>query len=138
MNLDWLQALLGGVLIGASAALLLWTNGRVAGISGVLAGVLWPQRGEFAWRVAFVLAMVLGGALFVRVWPENFAMAGLPRWPVWIASGLLVGVGTRVSGGCTSGHGVCGIGRGSLRSLVATAVFMATAMVTVLLSRHGL
>jgi uncharacterized membrane protein YedE/YeeE len=127
--MEWLQGLLGGVLIGASAALLLWTHGRIAGISGVLAGAL---HGPEVWRLAFLSALVAGGALFSRVWPAHFAMTGLPGWPLWIVSGLLVGVGTRVGGGCTSGHGVCGLGRGSPRSLVATLVFMGTAIVTVM------
>jgi hypothetical protein len=135
--MEWVQGLLGGVLIGASAALLLWTHGRIAGVSGVVAGVLLPQRGDFVWRLAFALAMVAGGAMFVQRWPEQFAMVGLPRWPLWLVSGLLVGIGTRIGGGCTSGHGVCGIGRGSLRSWVATSVFMASAIITVMITRHG-
>jgi uncharacterized protein len=134
-SMDWLYGLLGGVLIGASAALLLLTDGRIAGVSGVLAGALLPQRGEFAWRVAFVAALIVGGAVFSRVWPAHFSMAGVPRWPLWIVSGLLVGVGTRMGGGCTSGHGVCGIGRGSPRSMAATLVFVVTAIVTVMVVR---
>jgi uncharacterized membrane protein YedE/YeeE len=130
--MDWLQGLLGGVLIGASAALLLLTHGRIAGISGMLAGALLPQGGELGWRIPFLAALATGGALFSRLWPEQFAMTGLPPWPLWIVSGLLVGVGTRVGGGCTSGHGVCGVGRGSKRSLVATLVFVGTAMITVM------
>lgn len=129
--MEWLQGLLGGALIGGAAALLMFTHGRIAGISGLLAGVLPPQPGE-GWRMAFLGGLVAGGALFALLWPAQFAMVGLPRWPLWLVSGLLVGVGTRVSGGCTSGHGVCGLGRGSPRSLVATMVFMATAVLTVL------
>lgn len=140
MNIEWTRALLGGVLIGTSAALLLLTHGRIAGISGVLGSVLRPApdeaRSETRWRLAFLLALILGGALFVRVWPEQFETLGMPRWPVLVIAGLLVGVGTRLGHGCTSGHGVCGIGRGSSRSLVATVTFMATAILTVLLTRH--
>jgi uncharacterized protein len=140
VNIEWARALLGGVLIGTSAALLLLTHGRIAGISGVLGSVLRrpadEARGETRWRSAFLLALVLGGALFVRVWPEHFTTLGMPRWPVVLMAGLLVGVGTRIGHGCTSGHGVCGIGRGSSRSLFATLTFMASAILTVLLTRH--
>ncbi len=127
--MEWLQGLMGGVLIGAAAALFLYTHGRIAGISGVLGGALRHPEG---WRLSFLAGLVAGGAVFSRVWPEHFTMAGLPGWPLWIVSGLLVGIGTRVGGGCTSGHGVCGLGRGSPRSLVATVVFMSTAILTVL------
>lgn len=137
MNVEWISGLLGGVLIGAAAALLLWTHGRIAGVSGVLSGALVPQRGDFVWRLAFVLGLLAGGAMFGRLWPDRFSLLGLPRWPLWLAGGLLVGVGTRLAGGCTSGHGVCGLGRGSPRSLVATLVFMGAALVTVMFTRHG-
>ena len=132
MSIEWTRALLGGVLIGTAAALLLLTHGRIAGISGLL-GRIARHRGasdstaahdRFFWRVAFLLALVLGGALFVRIWPERFGTLGMPRWPVMIIAGLLVGVGTRLGNGCTSGHGVCGLGRGSPRSLAATLTFM--------------
>lgn len=138
MSIEWTRALMGGVLIGTAAGMLLLTHGRIAGISGVLGGVLSPQRSDTRWRAAFLLALVLGGAAFVRIWPERFSTLGMPRWPVLVIAGLLVGIGTRLGSGCTSGHGVCGIGRGSLRSLVATLTFMATAIITVLLTRHVL
>ncbi|HEX5658807.1 MAG TPA: YeeE/YedE family protein [Polyangiales bacterium] len=134
--MDWLHGLLGGVLIGASAALLLWTNGRIAGVSGVFAGTLLPQRGELGWRLGFIGALFVGGAIFSLIWPDNFAIDGVPSWPWWIVSGLLVGVGTRIGGGCTSGHGVCGIGRGSPRSMIATLVFVGAAMLTVIAVRR--
>ena len=140
MPSEWSQALFGGVLIGLSAAFLLVTHGRVAGISGIFGALLGGSaaRRDTLWRVAFLLALVLVGALLVRVEPDRFRTLGMPRWPMLVVAGLLVGVGTRIGGGCTSGHGVCGIGRGSPRSLAATLTFMATAIVTVLITRHFL
>ncbi len=118
-------ALLGGALIGASASLLLIFNGRVAGISGIMAGALHPRDEDARWRWTFLAGLLVGGML-LRTLASSAVSA--PHTPVGLAllSGLLVGVGTRMSGGCTSGHGVCGISRGSLRSLVATVTFMAT------------
>lgn len=137
MNMEWTRALLGGALIGCAGALLLLTHGRIAGISGTLGGLLQRRApGDTSWRVGFLLALVLGGTLFVRIWPERFGTLGMPRWPVLLIAGLLVGVGTRLGHGCTSGHGVCGLGRGSPRSLAATLTFMASAILTVLLTRH--
>ncbi|MBB4041568.1 hypothetical protein GGR34_003245 [Microvirga flocculans] len=130
------SALVGGLMIGASAALLLLLTGRIAGISGILGGLVPPTRNEAAWRLAFLVGMLiaplayaaLGGAL-----PSISIDASLP---VLIVAGLLVGYGTRLGAGCTSGHGVCGIGRLSPRSIAATLVFMATAIVTVFVTRH--
>jgi uncharacterized protein len=130
-----LASLAGGLLIGLAAALLVLGNGRVAGISGITGGLLDAVRGERAWRVAFI------AGLFVAPWLWRLA-APLPA-PVieasaatLIVAGLLVGIGTRYASGCTSGHGVCGLSRGSLRSLVATLSFMATGFVTVFVVRH--
>ena len=137
MTAGVLQALSGGALIGASAILLLWLNGRVAGISGIAGGVLFPQRDDLAWRIAFLLGLIAAGGAVVAWWPA----APQPRIGaspgLLIVAGLLVGFGTRMGNGCTSGHGVCGLGRFSLRSLVAVLVFMATAMATVFVMRHG-
>ena len=127
-----LQALGGGLLIGAGAALLLLLNGRVAGVSGILANVIEAQPGEQGWRVGFLLGLVVP-ALAVGV--GNPQLPG--SWTVALIAGLLVGVGTRLGSGCTSGHGVCGLANLSRRSLVATATFMVTAMMTVWLVRHG-
>lgn len=146
---EWIQALLGGVLIGLAAALLLLAHGRIAGISGVLFGLLSglrggllsgspTRRGQVAWRGAFVFALLLTGGLLVRLEPERFRTIGMPSWPILLIGGLLVGFGTQLGNGCTSGHGVCGLGRGSPRSLFATLTFMATAIITVLLTRHFL
>jgi len=130
------SALAGGLMMGASASLLLILNGRIAGISGIVAGLFQRDLREFSWRVAFVvgvlLAPLLYGMIFGPLPPVTFdASAG-----VIVVAGLFVGFGTRLGSGCTSGHGVCGLSRGSPRSLLATGVFMITAIVTVLVTRH--
>lgn len=131
-----LASTLGGIMIGASAALLLFGLGRIAGISGILGGVLVPRAGDKAWRFAFLAGLVVGGAIMGKLRPELFAF-GLDRRLLTVAiAGLLVGFGTRMGNGCTSGHGVCGLGRGSLRSFAATLAFMASAALTVFLSQH--
>lgn len=127
-----LSGLPGGMLIGLSAALLLWGNGRVAGISGIIGGI---RRGDVLWRVAFLLAMGAGGMITLDLLdkpvpaPEGSSL-------LLTSAGLLVGFGTRFGSGCTSGHGVCGLARFSVRSLVAVVVFMATAMLTVFIIRR--
>ncbi len=131
-------ALGGGVLIGIAGALLLLTHGRVAGISGIAAGVLAPARGEFGWRAAFIAGLVGGGFLLRGFVPEVIGAPAVGGVGIAIAAGLLVGIGTRLGNGCTSGHGVCGLARGSVRSLAATLTFMATAAATVFLVRHVL
>ncbi len=130
---DWLNALLGGLLIGSGAALLMLFNGKIAGISGIAGNVLRGIMGEGAWRVAFLLGLI-APALIVGLRTVEFA-GGLG----WLAaSGLLVGLGTQIGSGCTSGHGVCGLSNLSTRSLLATLTFMATAVITVYLVRHGI
>ena len=131
------SALAGGALIGLAAAAMLLLSGRIAGISGIFAGLLPPVRGDAAWRVWFLGGLIVGAALW-RLGAGQTADAVLfeASYPALIVGGLLAGAGTRVSGGCTSGHGVCGIGRLSPRSLVATLVFMATGAVTVYATRH--
>jgi uncharacterized protein len=136
MRPEWWSALEGGALIGLSAALLLFANGRIAGISGIVGGALRPRPHDFGWRAAFVLGLVLGGLLLFRLLPASFDMAGVPTLPVIAAAGLLVGFGTRLGSGCTSGHGICGIGRGSPRSVLATMTFMLTGVITVYIARH--
>jgi len=126
------SGLLGGMLIGLSAALLLWGNGRVAGISGILGGI---RRGDALWRIAFLLAMGAGGMTTVGLLDKPLPAPDASPL-LLISAGLLVGFGTRLGSGCTSGHGVCGLARFSIRSLVAVMVFMATAMLTVFLVRH--
>lgn len=132
----WPDALAGGVLIGLAATLLLWLNGRIAGISGIVGGVLLPQRGEVAWRLAFLLGLVAAGAAWLWWVPGAYApRQGFPP-ALLVAAGLLVGFGTRMGNGCTSGHGVCGLGRLSPRSLAAVLAFMATAIATTYIVRH--
>lgn len=135
MNLDaWGLALTGGALIGAAASVLLAANGRVAGISGIALGLLTPTRGEVRWRVAFVGGLLAAGALAAALLPGQIGHS--PRALPWVVvAGLLVGVGTRLGNGCTSGHGVCGVARRSPRSIVATATFMATGALTAVLAR---
>lgn len=129
-------ALAGGLLIGAAATLLLWLNGRIAGVSGVLGQALSPKRGDLGWRVAFLAGLVAGGAVGFAVVPDS-APKAVAASPLLIAlAGLLVGVGTSYGAGCTSGHGVCGLARRSVRSLVATLVFMAAGVATVFILRH--
>jgi len=131
------SALLGGALIGVSASLLWAFHGKVAGISGILAGLLRP--GPAAWsdrglRATFVLGLLLGGCLLMAIRPELLGSSPRPL-VLLFGAGLAVGVGTRVSGGCTSGHGVCGLSRGAKRSFVATATFMLTGALSALLVR---
>jgi uncharacterized membrane protein YedE/YeeE len=125
----------GGILIGLGAALLLLANGRIAGISGILGGLLRPARGDIGWRLAFVLGLLAAplGWLAMQAMPP----AQIDHTPALLgAAGLLVGLGTRFGSGCTSGHGVCGIARLSPRSLVATLCFMVAGFVTVFVMRH--
>ncbi|HAS8421104.1 TPA: YeeE/YedE family protein [Vibrio vulnificus] len=130
------ESLAGGILLGISALTMLLVNGKVAGISGILTGLLTPKSRDFAWRLMFVIGMVSGGVLAVTFGAASASVA-LPTSGVLIATaGLLVGIGTRLGNGCTSGHGICGIGRLSKRSIVATAIFMAVAAMTVFVRLH--
>lgn len=142
MDIDWVNftpwsALAGGLLIGLAAGGLLLFNGRIAGVSGILGGLLHPAQGETGWRLAFLAGLACAPLLYMlaAALPQVEVDAG---WPALIASGLLVGIGTRYGGGCTSGHGVCGMARGSPRSLAATAAFMGAGFAVVYLLRHVL
>ena len=133
----WLPALGGGVLIGLAAVVLLALTGRIAGISGIAGGLLPPVRGDSAWRVAFVVGLVAAAGLYAAFVPgAPQPRAGYPRG-LLIVAGLLVGFGTRLGNGCTSGHGVCGLGRLSPRSLAAVLTFMATGVATTWVLRHA-
>ncbi|TFW16052.1 YeeE/YedE family protein [Massilia arenosa] len=140
MNVDWthftpMAALAGGMLIGLASAVFVLLNGRIAGISGILGGLLRPARGDIGWRLAFVGGLVAAPLLY-QLW-RPLPVTQIAASPLTlVAAGLLVGLGTRYGSGCTSGHGVCGISRLSPRSLVATAAFMTAGFATVYLVRH--
>lgn len=132
----YFQALVGGLLIGLSATLLLVLNGRIAGISGIFNGIFAPTRDDTGWRLCFIIALPLGAWLQGALGDNSYYQAdSFTPW-LMLPAGLLVGLGTRIGGGCTSGHGVCGLGRLSLRSLVATLTFMGTAILTLYVCRH--
>jgi uncharacterized membrane protein YedE/YeeE len=140
MTIDWVDftpwaSLAGGVIIGIASALLILLNGRVAGISGTLGELLRPKVPDKAWRVAFIAGLIVAPLVYqlVHALPAVTINA---NFPLLIAAGLLVGIGTRYAGGCTSGHGVCGLSRLSARSLVATVAFMASGFVAVFVLRH--
>ena len=128
--------LIGGSLIGLAAVLLLAINGRIAGVSGILGGLLVRTvKDDRAWRAAFLFGLIAGAALYGR-WRGSLPLQLEVHGPVLAIAGLLVGIGTRLGSGCTSGHGVCGLARRSPRSLLATLTFMAVAILTVYLTRH--
>ena len=138
--IDWARftpwtSLAGGLLIGTAAAMFLLLNGRVAGISGILGGLLRPSTGDIGWRVAFLLGLLAAPLLYQLAAPLPAVQIDADT-AVLVAAGLLVGIGTRYGSGCTSGHGVCGLSRLSPRSMVATAAFMAAGFVTVFIVRH--
>lgn len=142
MNIDWINftpvsALVGGGVLGLAAILLMALNGRIAGISGIGGGLLRAACGDRSWRAAFIIGLIASPLLYrlITPLPPIRIEAG---WGQLIVAGLLVGLGTRYGSGCTSGHGVCGLARGSRRSLVATGCFMLTGFVSVYLLHHGL
>ncbi len=136
LPLEWLYGLIGGVIIGVAVSLMLLLNGRVTGISGIINGALSPVKGDVAWRLSFVLGLFSGGILLRLgdALPLNSG-ASIPMWQVMVA-GLIVGFGTIMGSGCTSGHGVCGISRLSPRSLLATPVFILAGVATVSIIRY--
>jgi len=140
MTIDWMHftpwhALAGGLLIGLAAALFILFNGKIAGISGILGGLLRPVKGDLLWRIAFLLGLMAAPLVFVLFKPLPAVTIEASNVTLVVA-GLLVGLGTRYGAGCTSGHGVCGLSRLSLRSLVATMSFMAAGFLTVYIVRH--
>ncbi len=140
MTIDWnvftpWSALAGGMLIGLAAVMFALLNGRIAGISGVLGGLLKPVRGDIGWRAAFIAGIVVT-PLFYGLFKALPAIQIDADYGLLVVAGLLVGVGTRYGSGCTSGHGVCGLSRLSPRSLVATITFMGAGFVTVFIVRH--
>lgn len=128
--------LLGGMLIGAASVIVLKAQGRVAGVSGIVGALFRPTVGDMGWRIAFGLGLLIAGAVASVFAPESMSVEGAPGVSGVVAAGLLVGFGTRLGNGCTSGHGVCGISRSSPRSIAATCVFVFTGAVTVFVVRH--
>jgi uncharacterized membrane protein YedE/YeeE len=138
-NFTPISALIGGMLIGLSAVLFMLLNGRIAGVSGIAGGLIMPVAGDWQWRLAFVLGLVAGPLVYMALGgqlPEIQFPVSSPSW--LMTAGLLVGFGTRLGGGCTSGHGVCGVSRLSMRSLAATGAFMFTGFATVYIIRHAM
>lgn len=143
MTIDWInftpwQSLAGGLLIGIAVSLLILADGRIAGISGIIAGILRPQKGEVIWRLAFIAGLIASPWLysfFIELPEFHFDSVS---WALLGPAGLLVGFGSRLGSGCTSGHGVCGLSRLSKRSLVATVLFIVSGAITVWIVRHCL
>ncbi|EKN3945761.1 YeeE/YedE family protein [Yersinia enterocolitica] len=140
MTIDWanftpFSALAGGVLLGIAVTILWFCNGRIAGISGILGGLLPPKAGDISWRVAFLLGLIMSPGIY-SLFTDLPLIQIDADLPVLIVAGLLVGIGTRYGAGCTSGHGVCGLARFSPRSLLATLSFMLTGFATVWIVRH--
>jgi uncharacterized membrane protein YedE/YeeE len=135
-DLTPISALVGGALIGLAASIFLLTHGRVAGISGLLGGLLRPGAEHIGTGLAFLAGLCSGGVLLERFVPDVFDSPFVPSWPIALLAGLIVGFGTQLGSGCTSGHGVCGVSRLSIRSLFATSTFMATGFATVFVMRH--
>ncbi|MGO9604128.1 MAG: YeeE/YedE family protein [Candidatus Binataceae bacterium] len=135
-NFTPIASLAGGVLIGLSASAMLLMNGKIAGISGIVAGILRPVKDDTLWKSCFVAGLLAGGALLKIFLPGAYDFGVVRRFGMLVVAGLLVGFGTRLGNGCTSGHGVCGISRLSPRSMVATATFIATGAIIVYLVNH--
>ena len=135
-NFTPILSTIGGVLIGLSAAIMMFANGRIAGISGIFRGTIQPAQGDWLWRAMFVAGLLAAGGLMLIIQPELFAIS-IDRSLIAVAvAGLLVGFGTRLGNGCTSGHGVCGLARFSVRSVIATLSFMITGGVVVFVVNH--
>jgi uncharacterized membrane protein YedE/YeeE len=128
-----LNAVIGGILIGLAVSLMLLFNGRVTGISGILGGIVKPQKNDLSWRTAFVGGLLFGGFLLQYLMPSAFIQLSSAIWFDYVLAGLLVGFGTLLGNGCTSGHGVCGISRLSIRSIIATVTFIGFGIISVLI-----
>lgn len=127
---------MGGILIGLSSALVLLSHGKIAGISGMFGGMLHTGTSDRPFRASFVAGLLAGGFLMKLVYPQAFVSTFVPTLSIALVSGAIVGFGTQLGNGCTSGHGVCGVSRFSIRSIVATITFMATGFATVFVTRH--
>jgi uncharacterized membrane protein YedE/YeeE len=130
------NALFGGVLIGLAASLMMLFNGRVTGISGIMAGIIQPKKFDIGWRVSFLSGLLLGGLTLVIFRPEAFIQISSAKWGDYVFAGALVGFGTLLGNGCTSGHGVCGISRFSVRSIMATVTFIVFGMISLLVFKY--
>ena len=131
-----LAAIIGGALLGTAAVIMMWSVGRIAGISGIVAGAVMERADERHWRLAFIAGMFIGAFIAASLTGALDNIAPVTSMPMMLIAGIVVGFGTRLGSGCTSGHGVCGISRLSQRSIVATGVFMASGMITVFVIRH--
>ena len=138
VNFTPISALLGGALIGLAATAMWWLLGRISGISGIIDNALTASGLERMWRVAFIGGLLGAGAIAMFAFPTTVHFSMDAGYASSIVAGLLVGIGTNLAGGCTSGHGVCGVSRLSVRSLVGTGLFMASGFLTVFLARHVL
>lgn len=137
-NFTPVASLCGGILIGVSASAMLLLQGKIAGISGIFAGILKPAKDDTLWKLWFVAGLIAGGILLRIFLPGAYDFGEVRSYPVLAVAGLLVGFGTRLGNGCTSGHGVCGMSRLSPRSIVATATFIATGAIVVYFVNHVL
>lgn len=135
---EYLQALVGGLMIGLAAVTIMATHGKIMGVSGIVSRLLPPPAADWSWRVSFTAGVLAAPILLLLLTGRQPDIELTANLPLLLSAGLLVGLGTAIGNGCTSGHGVCGLGRLSKRSLVATATFMGTAAVTVFFARHGL
>ncbi len=135
MPVEWMNALMGGVLIGLAVTIMLLFNGRVTGIAGIIYGVFNPQKGDFQWRFYFMAGLLMGGFILKGVMPEAFENNLSTDYLTYVIAGLLVGFGTVLGSGCTSGHGVCGISRLSPRSIVSTGLFIGAGILIVYIVR---
>lgn len=135
-NFTPISAFIGGMLIGCAAILIMWTNGKIAGISGILGGILFRAKGDYLWRLLFVAGLLLAVPIYMLVAGNAVTIVTQSNSVLTVIAGVLVGLGSRMGSGCTSGHGICGISRVSQRSFAATATFMATGIATVFVLRH--
>ncbi|MES2768853.1 MAG: YeeE/YedE thiosulfate transporter family protein [Bdellovibrionota bacterium] len=135
MPQEWINALIGGAVIGLAVSVMLLFNGRVTGVSGIIGGILSPTKGDVQWRVLFVLGLVFGGFFLKNLSPQVFSgQIATESWTLVLA-GILVGFGTLLGSGCTSGHGVCGMSRLSIRSVIATVAFILAGILSVIFFR---
>lgn len=127
---SFMNAFSGGIMIGFATVLMFLFLGRITGISGIVGGVVKPEKGQVGWRLIFILSLMVGGALYPMLWGRDLPVELNGSWELYVIAGLIVGFGTRTGSGCTSGHGICGLSRFSPRSMVATITFIVTAVVT--------